>query len=75
LLRSPIDGHMYSSVVDVGVGGAIAILKAFSSVAKGVGGSDDTSSEFKGISAPSSTSLNFVIDVSFSSLINKFKLF
>ncbi|KAE9536941.1 hypothetical protein AGLY_006748 [Aphis glycines] len=44
LLRSPIEGHMYSSVVDVGVGGAI--LKALSSVAKGVGGSDDTSSEF-----------------------------
>lgn len=75
MLRSPIDGHMYSSEVDVGVGGAIAILKALSSVAKGVGGSDDTSSEFKGNSAPSSTSLNFVIDVSFSSLINKLKVF
>jgi len=62
---------MYSSVVDVGVGGAIAL----SSVAKGVGGSDDTSSEFKGNSAPSSTSLNFVIDVSFSSLINSLKVF
>jgi len=75
LLRSPIDGHMYSSVVDVGVGGAIVILIALSSFAKGVGGSDDTSSEFKGSSALSSTSLNFVIDVSFSSLINKFKTF
>jgi len=73
LLRSPIEGHMYSSVVDVGVGGAI--LKALSSVAKGVGGSDDTSSEFNGSSAPSSTSLNFVIAVSFSSLINKLKVF
>jgi len=73
LLRSPIDGHMYSSEVDVGVGGAILI--ALSSVAKGVGGSDDTSSEFKGSSVLSSASLNFAIDVSFSSLVNKLKIF
>lgn len=71
LLRSPIDGQMYSSEVDVGVGGAILVLVAASSVAKGVDGSDDTSSAFNGNSAPSSVSLNFAGVVSFSSLIIK----
>lgn len=74
MLRSPIDGHMYSSAVeDVGVGGAMALLEALSSVvtvAKGVEGSDDASSELMGSSAPSSTSFNFANAVSFSSLIN-----
>lgn len=71
LFRSPIDGQIYSSVVDVGVTGTIEVLVVLSSVAKGVNGSDDTSSEFIGNSALSSLSLNFVMAVSFSSLINK----
>lgn len=69
LLRSPIDGHMYSSAVDVETGGATDVLVAFSSTVKGVDGSDDTSSEFNGNSAASSLSLNFKTTVSFSSLI------
>lgn len=74
LLRSPIDGQMYSSEVDDGVGGAILVLVAASSVSKGVDGSDDTSSAFNGISAPSSVSLNLAGVVSFSSLIFVFKI-
>jgi len=76
LLRSPIDGHKYSSVaVDVDVGGTIEATVALSSIGKGVDGSDDTSSEFSGNSALSSISLNLaavVWTVSFSSLINLF---
>lgn len=71
---------MYSSVVvEVGVGGAILVFVAFSSavtVAKGVEGSDDTSSEFMvgNNSALSSTSFNFALAVSFSSLKNYDKI-
>lgn len=75
MLRSPIDGQIYSSVADDGVaddsdGGTMAAFPVISSVAKGVDGSDETSSEFvSGNSAPSSMSLNFATAVSFSSLI------
>lgn len=70
MLRSPIEGHICSSVVDVDVVSAIEVFVALSSVARGVIGSDDTSSEFIGNSVPSSISLNFAMTVSFSSLIN-----
>lgn len=65
---------MYSSEVDDGAGGAILVLVAASSVATGVGGSDDTSSVFNGNSAPSSVSLNLAGVVSFSSLKIIFKI-
>lgn len=69
-----MDGQIYSSEVDVGVGGAIDVLVAESSVAKGVDGSD-ISSLLIGNSTPSSISLNFVVVVSFSSLVvNMFKI-
>lgn len=75
MLRSPIDGHTHSSAaVGVGIGGAMALLEALSSVVivpKGVDGSDDTSSEIIGSSALSSTSFNFANAVSFSSLTNQ----
>lgn len=73
MFKSPIDGQINSSGEDdVGTGVRTAVLVILSSVgtvANGVDGSDDTSSELIGNSVPSSISFSFVKAVSFSSLI------
>lgn len=66
LFRSPIEGQIFSSA---GVDSAMILV--LSSVAKGVEGSDVTSSEFAGCSELSSCSLFFVTFASFSSLKSK----